>query len=476
MKVLFLTEGGRHKGLGHIARCAALAEGIRETAPDADIRFICEGDDLVKGILKDRHINLVLDEWNKSTDQSEACLRGHDFVVIDSYTAGRDIYEKATESASGKTLFIDDNKRIEYPEGLVLNPSAYAPALDYPAAEGVKCLLGKDYVLLRKDFWDVPANNIGQDLQKAMITLGGTAPPELLGRLEELLKDDYGLAINKIDPSRGVASAADMIASAKDSDICVSGAGQTLYELLRIGLPTIAVELADNQKLNVASLAEMGFIERAGSSDDAGLEENLSKALRNMMEKSRREKISSTGREAIDGKGALRTARIIINEVKKDNAPVGLNMRKAENRDCYDVWAWRNDPVVRKWSFSSDIIEFGQHRKWFVGKLGDERESIYIAENDRKDKVGQARFSKGPEGAYISVNLNPAFMGRRLGSELIDSATAAFLNKNPEEKEIRAKIKNDNIASKKAFDKAGYALDEEGERFSVYIKKGIKWS
>ena len=47
-------------------------------------------------------------------------------------------------------------------------------------------------------------------------------------------------------------------------------------------------------------------------------------------------------------------------------------------------------------------------------------------------------------------------MGKGYGSEMIRLATAKYLKDNPEVTRLIAEIKPDNIASIKAFEKAGY--------------------
>lgn len=42
-------------------------------------------------------------------------------------------------------------------------------------------------------------------------------------------------------------------------DIAVTAAGQTTYELARIGLPTIAIGVVENQKFNIDGWLEIGF-------------------------------------------------------------------------------------------------------------------------------------------------------------------------------------------------------------------------
>ena len=471
MKVLILTEGGAKIGLGHVSRCSALSEALIKMDSATSISIICDGDSLAESFLDNDSIDIVLDKWPQNAKKTLERAQDFDFVVIDSYVAEQDLYKKLSEALSGNILMIDDNKRIEYPDGIVLNPSVYAPALDYPVKDGVQYLLGKDYILLRKDFWNVSTKDIREKVEKVMITLGGADDATLVETLSEEMKGEFGFSVNIIDPSQGVVSAKNMIACAAESDICVSGAGQTLYELLRVGLPTIAVELAKNQRLNIVSLSEMSFIENGGSSEDDNLRDNVKNAVRHILDSSRREGISSSGREMVDGKGALRAAETIMKKVTDTPYLGSLKIRPAEERDCYDIWAWRNNPLVRKWSFFSNTIDYLSHKKWFNEKMKDTSEIMYVCENSDFYKIGQARFKLEGGEVYISANLNPGFIGRGIGTRVIEMATWEYFRTGDKMDVVRAKIKNNNIASKKVFKKAGYVCEKELEGYSIYVNK-----
>ena len=147
-------------------------------------------------------------------------------------------------------------------------------------------------------------------------------------------------------------------------------------------------------------------------------------------------------------------------------------IRLADKDDCRDLWLWRTAPEVSKWCCDSSSIEFEEHKKWFMKKIEDKDVRIYISENDKNEKTGQARFEVTGDSAVISVNLNPHFFGKGLGSELIEDATRIFLGENVGIREIVAEIKGENQASKKAFEKAGYGLyktlEKQENKIDVY--------
>ena len=62
-----------------------------------------------------------------------------------------------------------------------------------------------------------------------------------------------------------------MLEAMESTDLAISSAGQTLYELARVGVPTIAVGVVDNQINNIKNWQKQGFIEFAGFWDDEDL-------------------------------------------------------------------------------------------------------------------------------------------------------------------------------------------------------------
>ncbi len=139
-----------------------------------------------------------------------------------------------------------------------------------------------------------------------------------------------------------------------------------------------------------------------------------------------------------------------------------LTMRAATHEDSRDIWAWRNDPEVRKQMFSKEVIPFSSHQKWFKQKLEDGQSIIYVFEDQGQTKVGQVRFDMEDDNtASVSVNLNPQFIGRGWGTEIITQATQALLNANSDISTVQAEVLKDNTVSQKVFSKAGYVRQRE---------------
>ena len=143
-----------------------------------------------------------------------------------------------------------------------------------------------------------------------------------------------------------------------------------------------------------------------------------------------------------------------------------IEIREIQDDDINDLFNWRNHPEVRKNFFNTNPISWDEHEKWFKAKIKDSYTSIYIACSG-KDKVGSIRFEDKSDVIKVSIMLNPDFLGKGFGSEVIRLGTERFIKEKNPYKPIHAEIKRDNIASLKAFQKAGF---EESYLVFVYSK------
>lgn len=156
----------------------------------------------------------------------------------------------------------------------------------------------------------------------------------------------------------------------------------------------------------------------------------------------------------------------------KHDTRSSIVLRKAEEGDCHDVWLWRNHQCVRKWCVNSQEIPYEEHCVWFKKSISDVNTAFYIAHNERSEKIGQVRFEINGDTARISVNLNPVFIGQKLGNRLVRLATDLFMHDYPG-KAITAEILDNNIGSIRSFQKAGYIFSHHmvsnNKRMDVYM-------
>lgn len=152
-----------------------------------------------------------------------------------------------------------------------------------------------------------------------------------------------------------------------------------------------------------------------------------------------------------------------------------IKLRKVSNSDSKIIWHWRNEPKVRKYFFNSAPVSWNEHQKWFIDRLKDPLSKIYIA-TYRKKKIGVIRFQIQKSVANVSVNLNPKYLGKGLGQLTIKQGTKKFFTALSNKTSIVANIKKGNIASQKAFKKAGYNLIKRKKNFVVYQYSNREWA
>ena len=328
MKVLIITEGSKNIGFGHITRCISLYQAFEERGILPE--FMINGDDCIKDLLKDKNYQIL--NWLDEKSRLFKKVKDADIAIIDSYLADISFYNTLSDLVK-LAVYIDDNKRLNYPKGIVVNGSIYAEELNYPHTNGVTYLLGTKYTPLRKEFWEVSEKKIKEKVGSIMITFGGddmrNMTPKILGFLRENypeLKKNVivGNAFQNIDEIKKSADKNTNLIYYPDvkeikeimleSDIAISAGGQTLYELARVGVPTVGICVAENQLRNVKGWERIGFLEYVGWYNKNDVLEKIKDAVEYLKNVKTRESKSKIAKKFIDGKGSLRIVDKVIRE------------------------------------------------------------------------------------------------------------------------------------------------------------------
>lgn len=138
-----------------------------------------------------------------------------------------------------------------------------------------------------------------------------------------------------------------------------------------------------------------------------------------------------------------------------------LRLRPALAGDAELVFGWANDPVARAASFSCAQISWDDHLAWFAAQLDREDRHPFMAELTG-EAVAFVRLDADisrPRICTISINVAPEARGRGLGVAVIEAATSVA--GGLEFVSICALIRPDNLASRRAFARAGYVLDAD---------------
>lgn len=325
MKVFIITEGGRHIGFGHMTRCISLYQAFEERGIIP--QFIVNGDDVILDILKGKKYQIF--NWLKEKNKLFKLVKNADVAIIDSYLADISFYETLSKLVK-IPVYIDDAKRLDYSRGIVVNGSIYAEELNYPEKENLIHLLGTKYIPLRKEFWEVPEKEIKEKVESVMVTFGGNDARNLIPKILKFLKDNYpnlkknaivGKAFRNIDEIKGEVDKNTNLTYYPDaekmkgimlaSDIAISAGGQTLYELARVGVPTLGVCVSENQEFNLKRFHKSSFLKFVGWYNDNNLDKKMIEMIEKFLIKEERRKTSSIGQKLVDGQGAKRIVNYI---------------------------------------------------------------------------------------------------------------------------------------------------------------------
>lgn len=281
-RVIIFTEGGDNIGFGHITRCSALYEELLERK--IETIFVVYGKN-IEDILKGK--NYINQDW-KDKEFLQNFLRKDDYIIIDSYLADLDIYEYISSNTS-KCMYIDDNNRLKYPKGIILNPVLYED-LEYNTTNPI--LRGKDYIIVRKEFLEEM-----KSLEKEydiLITLGGTDIRNLTPKLIEILKEiDLNLKIaivigkafdNKEEIERLKTEKINLFYNVNANEMrdlilkskfVICGCGQSIHEMLVLKANFFPIIIIENQLNNANGLLKNKLIKKIENWNSLNLKNSL---------------------------------------------------------------------------------------------------------------------------------------------------------------------------------------------------------
>ncbi|MFA7289248.1 MAG: bifunctional UDP-2,4-diacetamido-2,4,6-trideoxy-beta-L-altropyranose hydrolase/GNAT family N-acetyltransferase [Melioribacteraceae bacterium] len=475
IKVAIITEGFKKTGYGHITRCLSLYQGFDKSifAP----LLVVNGDKGAEELLNKSNYRIF--DWLKHSEPVIDLLNAYDIAIIDSYLAKENFYKALLKNIT-IPVYIDDNKRIVYPAGIIVNGTIGSEHFNYPrkgknSEKGRKeYLLGSKYIPLRKEFWATTERKIRKEIKTILITFGGQDVRNLSPKILKMLKKEYpdtkkivvvgsGTAnlktLDKLKDSKteihSVVSAAKMRSLMKKSDLAISAAGQTLYELAATGTPTIAVIVADNQINNVKGWVKNSFLTNTFHYENKDLIKSIKSEIEILADTDLRVLLSCSGMQNVDGQGVKRiVARLKEKYFEKEE----LYYKKAAKEDCKNVFDLSNEPIVRENSISPKSIKWEYHKEWFNKRIKDKNYLLLLAFDKDEKLAGQIKYDIKKNKAVVGISISPIHRGKGYASKMLIKSASILKELKQETNLIIAYIKRENISSIKSFEKSGYKL------------------
>lgn len=283
MKAAIRADAYAELGTGHIMRCLALGQGIKDKGCEVVFAVYCESDVLIDRLSREGMALYMLKEPGSLEESLKIFAKEKpDWIVLDGYhfDAG---YQKAVKEAGYRLLYIDDYAHLDhYYADIILNQNYGAEKFHYNIEPSTKVLAGVRYVLMRREFRDY--NNFRREIPdvalKVLLTLGGSDPEnftlQVLKAINLLTMSLYVKVVigagnphyesvrQKATNSRHnveiVQSVENMAPLMAWADLAISAGGTTIWELAFMGTPSIVGVIAANQESAVKALSNDGVI------------------------------------------------------------------------------------------------------------------------------------------------------------------------------------------------------------------------
>ncbi len=471
MKLLVRADASPRIGTGHVMRCLSLAQGLRP--PDTAATFVAaEMTAALEPRLRVSGVGLTrLNVEAGSAADAEQTVKiareiNTSWIVVDGYQFGAD-YQRQLKEAGFRVLFLDDYGHAKnYSADLVLNQNLHATADYYIQRDaGTRLLLGTRHTLLRREFQKLKdwPRKIPARASRVLVTLGGADPDNVTSKIIKSLGTLPGIEVVMVvggsnphlpllrtliahspTPMELVVDAQNMPVLMQQADVAIAAGGTTSWELAFMGLPTLMLVLADNQREVAEGLSAAQVVRKTKP-------ETVAKDLAELLaDAGVRKRMSERGRQLVDGLGVSR----VVTAMRAGE----LTVRRVQPDDCRQIWEWSNDPEVRAVSLSKDSIPWESHVKWFNARMNSPACFFYIG-SDCDNLIGQIRFDLNGTAATLSISLSKAARGHGYGPALIVRGSQQLFA-DSDVTLIRAYVNPENTVSLRAFEKAGYAPAE----------------
>jgi len=334
MKALIFTEGGKKIGFGHLTRCLSLYNEFIKNG--IETLLIVAGDNSVLDLLKGKKFKIVNQLSEEVFTDRSINFNFIDIIVIDSYSATLHFYNTC-EKNTKLCVYIDDYFRLDYPKGILINNDINTKEFHYSQTIDRSFLLGSKYTLLPSEFESVSKKIINKNIQKILITFGGTDLRNLTLPIMQLFAIHYPKIIKKVIIAPGYSNIdqiykntpenTDLIFNPDmkkikqlmiDADIAISAGGQTIYELACTGTPTIVIGVAKNQLSAIKAFKKSKYIIYAGWWNSNQLLTKIVECIEYSKSFEVRTKRSKKGMLLIDNRGAKRVVNFLLNKIKSD--------------------------------------------------------------------------------------------------------------------------------------------------------------
>ncbi len=494
LRVVIRTDASVQIGSGHVMRCLTLADALRERG--TEVHFVCRklpghlGEvlankhypvywlpppdaDATTIPAHTAHSSWLGVPWEMDAEQIQnwlATLPEVDWLIVDHYALDQ-AWESQLRPKVQRIMVIDDLADRPHECDLLLDQNLYEDMEQRYTGlvpQACRLLLGPRYALLRPEFLEARKNLRQRDgtVRRILVFFGGADPSnetaKALRAIQLLDRPDIAVdvVVGSANPHRSaiealcaelpntrfycqVSNMAELMAKA---DLAIGAGGSVTWERFCLALPSLVISIAKNQLELIETLAKMGQVFYFDQPNQSGV--TLVELIRILCSNQHYLLfLSNSGKNLVDSRGAYRILSKIIS--------YQIRIRLADWQDCENIFLWRNLEKNRKYSFSSNVINYQDHCDWLSRTINDPDRLLLIGELNGS-AIGVLRYDISKSDATVSIYLVPGKHGQGIGSSLLEAGNY-WLQKNVlAVKKAIAHVLSINTASKKAFNEAGF--------------------
>lgn len=348
---LFRVDASIDIGTGHVRRCLTIADAMVKKGKKVTFITRSHEGNLIDEIKRRNYLVKELPrmhvdglqgyqqwlgcDWSIDLAQTISNIENKNSLLIVDHYGIDQRWEKGVRPYVKKIMAIDDLGNRSHSCDFLLDQNISASAEKYSGLISDSCvmLLGTKYCLLREEFSNfrdvsLKRRSKKSELKIILITLGGVDKNNITYSILEKIKSISGIGFKVVVGSKNenyykllklsegkknieiIVNAENMAELMAGADLCIGAAGGTTWERCCLGLPTIQLVIADNQKEIARRLAEMGAVQYLDLHDDERVVELIETANQWM------HGVSMISSSLVDGNGVSRVLEELEDEEK----------------------------------------------------------------------------------------------------------------------------------------------------------------
>jgi UDP-2,4-diacetamido-2,4,6-trideoxy-beta-L-altropyranose hydrolase len=323
----------KQKGFGNLSRSIALAEGLREK--NYQTLFLIDNEKQATDILSEKNFSFqIISKKQSSKNQAEYINKimsstNSSLLLLDMREYGEPL-SKFLSKYNFKTILIDDAWCKNVYVDTLVNVTPIQQYHKYKKInEKSRIYVGAKYFIADKKFLRHKKIFSQHKMMKIIISMGGSDPDDLtsfvtkslltlpeiqvrvvLGplylhrnKLKNIIKSNHNFTI--VDKPKNIWE------EFSRSDLAISNAGNTLFELAIMGIPTVCMAAVKHQIPYAEIFAKKCFAKNVGYGKKITQKAILNTTLSILSDIRLRKKMSKAGPMIVDGKGLSRVIDVI---------------------------------------------------------------------------------------------------------------------------------------------------------------------